>query len=142
MNLGKKKKLAARTFGVGKERIVFVNSRLEEIKEAITKNDIRDLHETGAILIKEIKGRKTRKSKSKRRSVGNVRKTRKNRKRNYVILTRKLRGHVRGMKEQGKISKENFRMIRKKIRNKEFKSKANLKEYLGEIKFQEKNKWK
>lgn len=131
MNLGKKKKLAARTFNVGKERIVFVNARLEEIKEAITKRDIRDLHEAGAILIKEIKGRKTKRTKSKRKSKGNVRKKIRDRKKNYVILTRKLRGYLRGMKEQGNLSKEDFRTLRKKIRNREFKSKSDLKEHIG-----------
>lgn len=134
MNLSKKKKLAARTLKVGKDRIVFVNSRLEEIKEAITKRDIRDLYETKAILVKEIKGRKKKEKKAKKKSVGNVRKKIRNRKRDYVILTRKLRKYIRGMKEQGKLSNENFKMVRKKIRNKEFRSKSNLKEYLEELK--------
>ena len=58
MNLGKKKQLAIRTFGVGKERIIFVKSRLEEIKEAITKQDIRELYREGAIRIQEPKGRR------------------------------------------------------------------------------------
>ena len=58
MNLGKKKMLASRTLKVGKERIVFVKGRLEEIKDAITKQDIRDLNKEGAILIKDVKGRK------------------------------------------------------------------------------------
>ena len=40
MNLGKKKQLAARTLGVGKSRVHFVNENLNEIKEAITKQDI------------------------------------------------------------------------------------------------------
>ncbi len=60
MNLEKKKKLAARTLNVGKERIIFLKSRLEEIKEAITRQDIKDLHKDGAIIIKEEKGRKKR----------------------------------------------------------------------------------
>ena len=134
MNLSKNKRLAARTFKVGKGRIVFVNARLNEIKEAITKKDIRDLYETGAILVKEIHGRRKKIKVKKLRSRGNVRKTIRNRKRNYVILTRKLRKHLKGLKEQGKISKENFKEARKKIRNKEFKSKSNLKEYLEESK--------
>ena len=54
----KKKKLTERTFGVGRERVVFVESRLGDIKEAITKQDIRDLYTDGAIIIKDIKGRK------------------------------------------------------------------------------------
>lgn len=133
MNLGKKKELAARTFKVGKARIVFVKARAEDIKEAITKQDIRDLNKDGAILIKEIKGRKKNPAKKKRRSVGNVRKKIKRRKRDYVTLTRKLRGYVSELKKQGDLSEAEVKEIRKRIRNKAFRSKANLKEYIGEL---------
>jgi len=130
MNLNKKKELAARTLKIGKERIIFVKSRLDEIKEAITKQDIRDLMKDKAIVIKEIKGRR-KKQKKRKRSPGNIRKKVQTRKKDYVILTRKLRTYVKELKEQGKISLEELRDIRKKIRNKEFRSKANLREYVG-----------
>ena len=39
MNLRKKKSLAARTLKVGKGRISFSQSRLDEIKEAIDRNN-------------------------------------------------------------------------------------------------------
>ena len=58
MNLRAKKQLAANTFGVGKGRIAFVNERIEEIKEAITKQDMRNLQKDGAIIIKEIRNTK------------------------------------------------------------------------------------
>ena len=58
MNLGKKKNLASRTLGIGKKRIVFLKPRLSEIKDVITKQDIRDLKTEGAIVIKDVKGRK------------------------------------------------------------------------------------
>ena len=74
MNLKKKKALAVRTVKVGKERLVFSKSRLNEIKEAITKQDIRDVQNDGAIVIKEIKGRrKIKKRKNTRRRPSNVR---------------------------------------------------------------------
>lgn len=130
MNLLKKKMLAARTFKVGKARVVFVKSRIGEIKEAITKQDIRDLHKDKAIIIKEIKGRK-KVIRKKSRSPGNIRKKVNTRKRDYVILTRKLRAYTRELLKQGKISKEDSETIRKKIRNKDFRSKAHLKEYIG-----------
>jgi large subunit ribosomal protein L19e len=130
MNLNKKKALAKRTLGVGEKRIVFVESMLEDIKDAITKQDIRELHREGAILIKEVRGRKIKKRK-KSRSTGNVRKKVNTRKRDYVILTRKLRNYLSEMKKRGEISKEDVEDIRKKIRNKAFRSKAHLKEYLG-----------
>ncbi|MDO8467762.1 MAG: 50S ribosomal protein L19e [Nanoarchaeota archaeon] len=133
MNLGKKKALAARTLKVGKDRIVFIEARLQEIKEAITKQDIRDLVKSGAIVIKNVKGRKTI-VRRKSRSPGNVRRKRRSRKRDYIIMVRKLRGHVKGLEEQGKISRDETKNMRKKIRNKFFRSKAHLKEHIGGLK--------
>ncbi len=136
MNLSKKKELAKRTFGVGENRIVFVESRLNDIKEAITKQDIRDLKQDKAIIIKEKKGRK-KVIRKRRRSTGNIRKKINTRKKDYVILTRKLRKYVSEIKNQGKISKEEVDDIRKKIRNKAFRSKSHLKEYIEGLR-----KWK
>jgi ribosomal protein L19E len=133
MNLGKKKALAIRTLKVGKERIIFLKSRLKEIKEAITKEDIRSLKKDGAILVEEKSGRKKILKRKTKRSPGNIRKKINVRKKEYVIMTRKLRTYVAEMKKQGKISREDFLDIRKKIRNKIFKSKANLKEYIGRL---------
>ncbi len=131
MNLSKKKDLAIRTLKVGRERIVFLKSRLDEIKDAITKQDIRDLHKDGAILIKEVKGRKKNVKKKKRRTAGNVRKKVNTRKQDYVKSTRKLRKYVAEMKKQGKLSKEDAGEIRKKIRNRIYRSLAHLKTTLG-----------
>jgi large subunit ribosomal protein L19e len=134
MNLRSKKQLAAKTFGVGKERITFVNERIEEIKEAITKQDMRNLQKDGAIIIKEIRGRRKSIKKNKKRGVGNVRQNVNTRKKDYVILTRKLRKVVADKKKKGEINREEIKEIRKKIRNKLFRSKAHLKEHMGEIK--------
>ena len=131
MNLGKKRSLAARTFKVGKEKIIFVKERLEEIKEAITKQDMRDLRKDGAIKIKEIAGRRSKKKKKRKRKTGNIEKKVNKRKKEYVRLTRKLRGHIKKINREGKLSREEIKEIRKKIRNKYFRSKANLKEIIG-----------
>ena len=58
----------------------------------------------------------------------------KKRKKDYVVLTRKLRKYVSEMKKQGKISKEEANEIRKKIRNKIFRSKSHLKEQIAVMK--------
>lgn len=131
MNLSKKKDLAMRALKVGKERIVFVKARLEDIKEAITKQDIRDLKADKAILIKEIGGRKKNLKKKTRRSTGNIKKKVKKRKQEYVTMTRKLRGYVNELKKRGELAPDEVKDIRKRIRNKNFRSKANLKEYIG-----------
>jgi len=137
MNLSKKKSLAVKTLKVGKDRIIFVNSRLEDIKEAITKQDIKDLQKDGAIIVKEIKGRKKNLKRKKKRSTGNIRKKVNKRKERYVIMTRKLRKYIKELRNQGKLSREESLDIRKKIRNKSYKSLGNLKEYVRREK-----KWK
>jgi large subunit ribosomal protein L19e len=129
MNLGKKKSLAARTFGVGESRIKFLEPRLDEIKEALTKQDIRDLHKDGAIIVLPVKGRKILIRKKKNRSVGNVRKKVNKRKQKYVKLTRKLRKHLAEI--EGKLTKKEKIEIRNKIRNKSFDSKSDFKTYLS-----------
>jgi len=131
MNLKNKKSLASRVLTLGRKRIVFLPSRIDEIKEAITKQDIRDLKEEGAIVVKEIKGRKKVKRKKKVRGVGKVKKKVNKRKQEYVKMTRKLRKHVAEMKKQGKLSSEEIKEIRNKIINRIFRSKAHLKDYIG-----------
>lgn len=134
MNLRAKKELAAKALNVGKERIIFVKGRLAEIKEAISKQDMRDLNKEGAILTKEVRGRKTNIKRRNRRGPGKIKKKLNLRKKNYMLITRKLREFVKELMTQGKLTKEEAVEIRKKIRNNEFKSKVNLKTYIGGIK--------
>ena len=134
MNLKKKKELASRCLKVGKDRILFPASASEEIKEARTKQDIRDLYTNGIIKIKPVQGRKKVIKKSRQRTSGNIKKKVKKKKQEYVRITRKLRNYVLELKKQEKISPEDYRDMRKKIKNRIFKSKANLKLYIGGLK--------
>ena len=131
-NLANKKALAARTLNVGKKRICFNVDNFVEIKEAITKQDIRDLHSEGAIKIKPIKGRKKVKKRKTRRGPGKIKKTVNKRKQIYVKITRKLRTYLKELKRIGAIENTLYIELRKKIRMREFKSKAHLKEHLKE----------
>lgn len=133
MNLEKKKLLAQRTLKIGKKRILFLKSRLDEIKEAITKQDIKNLQESGAIIIKNIKGRKRNLKKKIKKSAGNIRKKVNRRKKEYMIMARKLRRYLAEMKKQGKVTNEEIIEIRKKIRNRYFKSKNYLKAYIKNL---------
>ena len=130
MNLSKKKQLAAKVLKVGKKRIHFNNENLAEIKEAITKQDIKDLHTEGIITIKPVKGRKRVKKRKTRRGPGKIKKKVRRRKQTYVKITRKLREYLKHLKKQGIINNELFLKLRKKIRMRDFRSKAHLKEYL------------
>jgi large subunit ribosomal protein L19e len=130
MNLIKKKALAARVLKVGKNRIVFVKDSLPEIKEAITRMDIVDLHKSGAIQVREVSGRKKIVRRRHRRRTGKVKAKVNNRKAEYVIITRKLRKFVRGLVRTGKVDKEKNREVRKQIRARKFKSKRHLNEHM------------
>jgi large subunit ribosomal protein L19e len=90
-NLDKRKRLAGKVFGVGINRIIFDNSRLDEIKEAITKQDIKDLHESGAIIVNPVLGRKTKEKRRTRRGFGKIKMKINPGKEKYVTLVRKLR---------------------------------------------------
>jgi len=132
MNLAKKKQLAAKVLKVGKNRIIFVEKHLPEIKEAITRRDIIDLYNSGAIKIREVRGRKKITKRRHRRRRGKVKKNVKDRKAEYVTITRKLRRFVRGAVRAGKVDREKARELRKMIRARKFRTKRHLKESLEE----------
>ena len=132
MNLANKKVLAAKVLKVGKNRIYFNPENLGEIKEAITRQDIKDLHKAGAILINEVSGRKKVEKKKNRRRTGKIKKKVNNRKQEYVIITRKLRLFLKYLLKTGSVDKETYRETRKQIRARKFKSKRHLKESMEE----------
>ncbi len=133
MQLNKKKALAAKTLNVGKDRIVFMNGSLAEIKEAITRKDILDLFNAGAIQIREIHGRKAIKKRKHRRGVGKIEQRVPKKKQVYVKITRKLRSTVRGLLAMKKINRDQYINIRKMIRASKFKSRRHLLDSLKEI---------
>ncbi len=130
MKLDKKKHLAARALKVSKSNIIFVKERLNEIKEAITKQDIHDLKKDGAILIKEKKGRRKVEKRKRQRKAGNIKLKPNQRKKDYMTMTRKLRMHLKHLKSGGNISRDDFINLRKKVRNRQFDSLRSMKEYI------------
>ena len=131
-NLRTKKELAAKALRVGKNRISF-NGEASEIKEAITRQDIKDLAEQGIISIKPVKGRKKIVRRKTRRGPGKIKKTVSHRKQEYVKITRKLRNYLMVLRDKGLVERELYWTLRKKIRMRDFKSKAHFKEYLKGI---------
>lgn len=142
MNLNKKRRLAARTFNVGLSRIVLMQGRADEIKEAITKQDMRDLQSSGAIIIKDEKGRRKIKERTER-GPGKIKKTINKRKQKYVKLTRKLREFAKQLKLQGRLNSSQYKEVRKQIKSSAFRSKSHFKEIVKpneKIKMKEKKK--
>ena len=133
MQLNKKKELASRVLKVGKGRIVFNKESLSEIKEALTKQDIRDLVKSGSIFVKEISGTKKQVKRNTRRRAGSIKKNVNTRKRDYMTITRKLRAFISELRKHGTISSEEYWKLRKEIRAKSFKSKAHMKERISQM---------
>ncbi len=134
MKLEGKKEFAARVLGVGKGRIIFNNKRLADIKEALTRQDIIDLFNDKAILIREIKGRVKIKRRETRKKAGSRKHSPKKGKKEYVSLTRKFRAYISELRKHNQLSKENYLKIRKEIRARIFNDKLHLKERIENIK--------
>jgi len=128
--LDKRKELASKVLKVGKRRIQFDSEKLAEIKEAITKQDIRDLNEAGIINVKEKSGRKTIVKRKTRRGPGKIKKKVSKRKQEYVKMVRKQRYYIKELKKQERIDPEEYRSLRKKIRARTFKTKAHLRAHI------------
>ncbi|MFA5061466.1 MAG: 50S ribosomal protein L19e [Candidatus Pacearchaeota archaeon] len=132
MQLSKKKELASKVLNVGKGRIIFVKEHLPEIKEAITRQDIIDLHKAGAIQVSPVKGRKKIVRRKNKRRTGKIKKKVNTSKKEYVIMARKLRRFLKHLSKRNQVSKEEYINSRKMIKAKKFKSKRHLKESLEE----------
>lgn len=143
MNLTHKRRIAASLLKVGSKRVWFNPERLADIKEAITKEDIRNLVKDGGILIKQkrgisrfrIRARLAQKKKGRRQGPG----TRKGkatarlpRKTEWINKIRKQRKFLKLLKSKKAISPKIYRNLRQKIKGSFFRSKRHLKLYLEE----------
>ena len=134
MKLDKKKQLAANVLEVGNERVWFNPARLDEIKEAITRQDIRDLFKEGVIKIKQITGkRKQKKQKKRRRGPGNKRKVVRD-KMEYVMKIRKMRAYLKLLRQEGRLDSKEFRKLRNYSKSGVFTDIKHLKEHIIGVK--------
>lgn len=134
MKLEKKIALAARTLDVGKNRIILNTNRLSEIKDAITRQDIRDMVSDNAISVRPIKGRRKVKRRALRRRIGSIKKKTANKKRKYILLTRKLRKYLGELKRKNLVTRDSYYQLRQEIRASRFRSKSHMKEHLAQLK--------
>jgi large subunit ribosomal protein L19e len=138
VNLRAKKELVARTLGVGVGRIKFDPNYLDDIADAITREDIRSLLTARTILIKKKEGTsrgrfrvKHEKAKKRGRGKGSMegKKTaRTGKKEAWVRKVRTLRKHLKIMKDREEISKDKFRLLYRRIKGGQVRSVAHLRE--------------
>jgi large subunit ribosomal protein L19e len=141
MKLDKQKKLAAKVFGVGKKRIVFDNDKLSEIKEAITRADMRSLGILKAVTknpkrsVSRVRARKLLKQKRKGRKTGlGSRKGKKTArlsgKRAWINKIRIQRSFAKELRDKKLISLPTYRLVYRRIKGGYFRSKGHIKTHL------------
>lgn len=132
------KRMAAKALNVGENKIWFDPERANEIKEAITQQDIIDLIKDKAIKRKPHLGQKRRagkinlkrKRKGRRRGPGHIRKT--IGKSDYMHRIRKLRSFLKSLRDMNKIDNAEYRRIYGLLKAGMFKNKQAVTEYINE----------
>ena len=144
VNLKAKKRLAARVTGVGVHRIRFDTDHLDDIADAITRENIRSLITANTIKIKSFtgtsKGRAHEKKaqKNKRGTTQGSKQGRKGarvgKKEVYVAKVRALRRLLKIAKDRKDLTNPEFWALYKKVGGNTVRNKAHLRTLMTEIK--------
>ncbi len=143
MNLKSKKRLAADVAGVGLYRVWFDPSKSEDIKSAITREDLRKLMGDGAILIRQKKGisrgrfrEKLLQKRKGRRKGPSTKKgkhtARAGKKEVWMIRIRSQRELLKELLDKKLITNKSYRDLRQKAKGGFFRSVRHIKLYLTE----------
>ena len=143
MNLRNKKQLAGRILKISPKRIWADSTKSNELKEAITREDIRNLMQSGVITIKPkkwvsrsnareiIKQRRKGRRKGKGSKKG-VKTSRLPRKEEWKLRIRSLRKLLIELTEKNLVTKKTYRLLRQKAKGGFFRSQRHIKLYLTE----------
>lgn len=151
MDLKIQKRIAASLFNTGKKRIWFNPEKLNEIKEAITKRDIKNLLKSGAVVIKQkrnisryrIRKKLLQKKKGRQKGIGSRKGTTKARfpaKRAWIIKIRNQKKILKELRDKNLILRKDYRMLYKKAKGGFFRSKRHIEIYIDEHKLMEHGK--
>ncbi len=144
VNLKAKKRLAARVTGVGVNRIKFDADHLDDIADAITRENIRSLITANTIKIKSFTGtsrgraQKKKDQKNKRGTTQGSKQGRKGarvgKKEVYVAKVRALRRLLKIAKDRKDLTNPEFWALYKKVGGNTVRNKAHLRSLMEEIK--------
>jgi large subunit ribosomal protein L19e len=136
VNLKAKKRLASRVVGVGVHRIKFDSDHLDDVADAITRENIRSLITANTIQIRPFTGtsrgraQKKKEQKNKRGTGQGSKKGRKGarvgKKEVYVAKVRALRRLIKIAKDRKDITNPEFWALYKKIGGNTVRNKAHL----------------
>lgn len=141
MDLKSQRRMASDIMDVGENRIWMDPEQTEQIDEAITRKDIRNLIEGGAIQKKDVKGtskgraKKIKKQKEKGRRKGQgsrkgSKKARKSEKDEWMETIRALRSELKDMRDEEDISQEQYRELYGKAKGGFFRNRKHLQNYV------------
>jgi large subunit ribosomal protein L19e len=145
MNLRNQRRLAAEVLGVGARRVAFDEDRLEDIAEAITRDDIRLLINNQAITVKPVKGisrGRARLRKEKKKASGSGRghgsrkgtkKSRTPKKKAWIGKIRAIRDELRKMKERKELDEGMYRSLYRQAKGGLFHSRRHLREHVKKM---------
>ena len=150
VNLKSKKRLVSRIVGVGVNRVRFDNDHLDDVADAITRDNIRSLITANTIKIKGITGTsrgraRLAKIQKRKRSVkqGSKKGTKGARgigkKTAYVIKVKSLRYRLKIAKDRKEITNKEFWNIYKKIAGNTVRNIAHMRTLIEEIKTKRKD---
>lgn len=144
MNLSTQKRLAADILKCSPSKVILNEEYLNEIKDSITKFDLRSLIKKGYISKKtsngpsKVRARKiaTQKAKGKRKGFGS-RKGRKTarspRKTAWMIKIRKQRNFLKELKDKEIVGQKEYRSLYRKSKGGFFRNLRHIKIYISEI---------
>ena len=143
VNLKAKKQLVSRMYKVGVNRVRFDSDHLDDIADAITRENVRSLLTANTIQIKRIVGTsrgraKVKKIQKRKRGVGQGSKkgakgARIGKKEVYVIKVRSLRYRLKIAKDRKEITNKEFWELYKKIGGNTIRNIAHLRTLIEEI---------
>lgn len=142
MNLRMQRILAAKVAGVGLARVILDPLRYDDIKEALTKEDIRSLIKQGAIKILPVsspsrhRARARHKQQKKGRQTGHGTRRGKKfakypRKRQWITKIRKIRKTLLDLKEKNLLETKTYRDLYLKAKGGFFRDKGHLMFYIN-----------
>jgi large subunit ribosomal protein L19e len=143
MDLRVQRRLAASVLGCSEKHVWLDHKKRSEIKEAITKADIRSLVHKGMIQIKPIKGvsrarakkRQEQRKKGRRKGPGTrkgAKKARMPKKDAWMGRVRLQREFLKDLRDRERIKEGLYRQLYNKIKGGFFRSKRHVKLYLEE----------
>lgn len=140
MKVDTQKRIVADMFGVGRGRVWIDPNRLSEIKESITKADIKSLISDNAIKVKPVKGsskfrirkNKEQKRKGRQKGVGSKKGKQRKGKREWINKIRIQRRFLKELRAKDIINKKIYRNLYLKAKGGFFRSKRHIKLYLTE----------